>query len=117
MSYARELYLKSLLDKAGSGGGSGTYANDTWLLENLIGQAPAFSFGTPISKTTAIYIPWIYPKQTRWTSTQLLPNITNFTQYIEPSGNTGKFDIAVESSGNWIRTSDPSFVLVIKKTR
>lgn len=115
MSYARELYLKSLLDKAGSGGGSGTYANDTWLLENLIGQAPAFSFGTPISKTTAIYIPWIYPKQTRWTSTQLLPNITNFTQYIEPSGNTGKFDIAVESSGNWIRTSDPSFVLVINK--
>lgn len=115
MSYARELYLKSLLDKAGSGGGSGTYANDTWLLENLIGQAPAFSFGTPISKTTAIYIPWIYPKQTRWTSTQLLPNITNFTQYIEPSGNTTQFDIANEASGNWIRTSDPSFVLVINK--
>jgi hypothetical protein len=115
---------------AGSGSG-GTYANDTWMLNNLIGQPPALTFGTPVSKTTEIYIPWSYPSQTRWTSTQWLPDITKFTQYIIPSGNVNTpYYVASDNNSNnpattstnvgWIKDNSngsdtPATILAIQK--
>ena len=45
----------------GSGSGSGTYANDTWLISNLLGQSPPVVFGDPVRTSDTIYIPWSYP--------------------------------------------------------
>jgi hypothetical protein len=67
---------------AGSGGG--TYANDTWLLTNLLGQPPPVVFGTPIYTSSVIYIPWIYPTKRKvgWGTEIWLPSITMCTIYI-----------------------------------
>lgn len=107
------------------GGGGGIYANDAWLTENLIGQPPAVVFGTPVSKSTAVYIPWSYPEQRQvgWAENLWLPNITKFTGTVASgaTGATGKSYKVAENSTNvgWIRnnvtSSKPATVLKINK--
>ena len=65
-------------------GTTGIYANDTWLLTNLLGQPPAVVFGTPIYTSEVIYIPWIYPTQNKvgWGADIWLPSITMCTVFI-----------------------------------
>ena len=46
----------------GGGGGGDTSAND-WINTNIINPPPAIVFGTPVSTSTNIYIPWSYPSQ------------------------------------------------------
>jgi hypothetical protein len=45
----------------GGGAGSGIYANDAWLISNLLGQSPPVVFGDPVRSVDTIYIPWSYP--------------------------------------------------------
>lgn len=107
------------------GGGGGIYANDAWLTENLIGQPPAVVFGTPVSKSTAVYIPWSYPEQRQvgWAENLWLPNITKFTGTVASgaTGATGTSYKVAENSTNigWIRnnvtSSNPATVLKINK--
>ena len=65
----------------GSGSGSGTYANDTWLISNLLGQSPPVVFGDPVRTSDTIYIPWSYPTKTKapWGSGVDLPIIDRCT--------------------------------------
>jgi hypothetical protein len=93
----------------GPTGTMGTYANDTWLLNNLIGQPSGLIFGTPESKSTEIYIPWNYPNQVKW-FTQWIPDIQKFTQYIIPSGDTNSTYYVANASTNseWIRDNSSS---------
>ena len=37
--------------------------NDAWIQSNLINPPPAIVFGTPVSQSAEIYIPWTYPTQ------------------------------------------------------
>lgn len=107
------------------GGGGGIYANDAWLTENLIGQPPAVVFGTPVSKSTAVYIPWSYPEQRQvgWAENLWLPNITKFTGTVASgaTGATGTSYMVAANSTNvgWIRnnvtSSMPATVLKINK--
>ena len=111
---------------SGGGGGGGTYANDTWLISNLLGQPAGITFGTPVSKSTAIYIPWSYPNQVQvgWAANQWLPNITKFTGSIV-SGITGatgaSFPVVSDAtSADWIKdnsniNSHPATMLAIQK--
>jgi hypothetical protein len=110
---------------AGSGGGGGTYANDMWMLGNLFGQPRPVQFGTPVSTSTVIYIPWSYPQQMRsgWVIDQWLPSITNFTASITPgTGPIDKTYIPTDTSSKWIRDNmaniTPPYVtlLAIQKT-
>jgi hypothetical protein len=102
---------------AGEGTGGGTYGNDVWLLNNLLGQPPAIQFGStgPISKSTVIYIPWNYPTQNQvgWVANQWLPNITNFTASITSDGGvtgaTGSYPIVSgQAASAWIRNNTSS---------
>ena len=110
---------------AGGGGGGGTYANDMWMLGNLFGQPSPVQFGSPVSTSTVIYIPWSYPTQMRssWVIDQWLPSITNFTASITPStGTIDKTYIPTDTSSKWIRDNianiTPPYVtlLAIHKT-
>ena len=37
--------------------------NDAWIQSNLINPPPSIVFGTPVSQSAEIYIPWTYPTQ------------------------------------------------------
>ena len=107
----------------GGNGGSGIYANDTWMLDNLFGQPPPIQFGTPVSKSNTIYIPWSYPNQKRsgWISNQWLPSITNFNASITPgTGATGTVSIPTDTTNKWINdnlnTTPYVTLLAIQKT-
>ena len=108
---------------AGSGGsGGGEYANDVWMLNNLFGQPPPIQFGTPVSKSNTIYIPWSYPIQKRsgWIINQWLPSITTFTASITPgTGATGPSQVTTDTPNKWINDnagSTGATVLAIQKT-
>ena len=45
-----------------TGSGNNIY-NDEWIFSNLISPPPQIVIGTPISKSTQIFIPWTYPSQ------------------------------------------------------
>ena len=72
----------------GGGAGSGTYANDTWLISNLLGQSPPVVFGDPVRTSDTIYIPWSYPtkKLSPWGSGVYLPIIDRCTISITVGG-------------------------------
>ena len=108
---------------AGSGGsGGGEYANDVWMLNNLFGQPPPIQFGTPVSKSNTIYIPWSYPVQKRsgWIINQWLPSITTFNASITPgTGATGPSSVTTDTPNKWINDnagSTGATVLAIQKT-
>ena len=62
-------------------GGNGTYANDEWILNTLIGQPPAIEFKGSTSTSDNIIIEWNYP--TLYTALPItLPNITHLTATI-----------------------------------
>ena len=114
-----------IVGPTGPAGGGGTYANDMWMLGNLFGQPSPVQFGTPVSTSTVIYIPWSYPTQMRssWVIDQWLPSITNFTASITPStGTIDKTYIPTDTSSKWIRDNianiTPPYVtlLAIHKT-
>ena len=101
-----DIGLNGVVGPTGPAGHLGTYANDMWMLSNLFGQPPPIQFGTPVSTSTTIYIPWSYPVQMRsgWVVNQWLPSITNFTASITPA--TGAIDttlIPTDTSSKWIR--------------
>ena len=114
----------------GGGGGAGEIANDTWLLTNLLGQPGAITFGTPVSKTTAIYVPWSYPSQIQagWAAGQWLPNITKFTGAVTtvnsgvtgtsyPTTNVGSstYDWIKDPNSSDTNKNKPATLLVINK--
>jgi hypothetical protein len=64
---------------AGSGI-TGTYANDTWLLYNYIGQPPSIIINqTTVNKPDSVTITWNYPDQIKNSTGNLLPVITGFS--------------------------------------
>jgi len=106
----------------GGGSGGGEYANDAWMLNNLFGQPPPIQFGTPVSKSNTIYIPWSYPVQKRsgWIINQWLPSINAFNASITPgTGATGPSQVTTDTPNKWINDnagSTGATVLAIQKT-
>ena len=57
--------------------------NDSWITTNLINPPSSLIFGTPISKSSQIFIPWTYPTQTNvGFQSSWLPVINNFNTII-----------------------------------
>ena len=59
--------LRSTVEGLGSSGYVSTLGNpiynDAWIQTNLINPPSPLTFGTPVSKTSQIFIPWTYPTQ------------------------------------------------------
>jgi hypothetical protein len=99
---------------AGSGGG--TYANDEWLITNLLGESPPVVFGTPVRTSDTIYIPWSYPTQrpAPWGSNVLLPIIDRCTIAITVDG----IDYSIHNNVNTYELINGiTTVLAITKTQ
>jgi hypothetical protein len=87
-----------------------TYANDTWMLANLLGQPPAITFNPSRSTSTDIYISWHYPSQYQYGSfTTLLPDLRTFSLYIDNSSNY----IINDLSNNFTYSNTNNYVTMI----
>ena len=89
-------------------GSSGIYANDNWMLTNLLGQPPAVVFGTPIYTSEVIYIPWIYPTQNKvgWGADIWLPSITMCTIFITAGSGNDVYNVAKDSTAGVLVNGD-----------
>jgi hypothetical protein len=60
-------YLSSLMVNGnpvtGGSSSTSTTSTDNWVLTNLVNPPPAIVFGTAVSTSTGIYVPWTYPTQ------------------------------------------------------
>jgi len=71
-----------LVEKNGGGGGG----NNDWIDNNLINSPPPIVYGTPLSKSNCIYIPWTYPRQINaGFISKYLPEINTFYSYYTSS--------------------------------
>ena len=91
------------------------------MLGNLFGQPPPIRFGTPVSKSNIIYIPWSYPTQKRsgWVINQWLPSITNFTASITPGTGATGTALPTDTTNKWINDNSGNpcvTLLAIQKT-
>ena len=90
-SFISTLQLNLTLTSTVQGLGSAGYVsttgnpiyNDSWITTNLINPPSSLIFGTPISKSSQIFIPWTYPTQTNvGFQSSWLPVINNFNTII-----------------------------------